>query len=464
MEGKTSKLWGCGGRFSRGMNVDLTQLNNSLHIDKRLAQQDISGSLAYSKILCQTGILEQAEFEMIQSAFQIISREWDGGMIELRDDDEDVHSVNERRLTEIIGEIGKKIHTGRSRNDQVALDMKMWMKKAILDILDIFRNFLGVLVMKADENIDILMPGYTHLQRAQPIRFSHWLLSYGFFLQNDCDRLKQLFERVDVLPLGSGAISGNPFNINRTELASLLDFKNVTMNSMNAVSDRDYICEFNFISTMISLHLSRLAEDLIIYSTKEFNFIKLSGDFCTGSSLMPQKFNPDSLELIRGSCGGIFGQLTNMIVTLKALPSTYNKDLQNDKQSMFYVYDSITLSLKVMCGVIESMDILEINCRNALSFDMLATDIAYYLVRKGMSFREAHHCSSKAIDCAERNRLGINELPMSDYKAISEKFNDDIFDIFSFEKSVEQYQAIGGTSRNSVLSQIACLKKYIDNL
>lgn len=303
-----------------------------------------------------------------------------------------------------------------------------------------------------------------NFQRAQPIRFSHWLLSYGFFLQNDCDRLRELYKRVDVMPLGSGAISGSPFDINRIELAELLDFKHVTMNSMNAVSDRDYICEFNFISTMISVHLSRMAEDIIIYSTKEFNFIKLSGDYCTGSSLMPQKFNPDSLELIRGSCGGIFGQLTNMIVTLKALPSTYNKDLQNDKQSMFCVYDSISLALKVMSGVIETMEVNEMNCKSALSFDMLATDIAYYLVRKGLSFRDSHHMASKAIDCAEKNRLSINKLPMSDFKAISEKFTDDIYDIFSFESSVEQYQAIGGTSRKSVLNQIAYLKKYIEDL
>lgn len=266
------------------------------------------------------------------------------------------------------------------------------------------------------------------------------------------------------MPLGSGAISGNPFNIDRAELASLLDFENITMNSMHAVSDRDYICEFNFISTMISVHLSRLAEDLLIYSTKEFSFVKISSEFCTGSSLMPQKFNSDSLELIRGSCGGIFGQLTNMIVTLKALPSTYNKDLQNDKQSMFYVYDNIALSLKVMYGVIESLEISETNCRNALSYDMLATDIAYYLVRKGMSFRDAHHCASKAIDCAERNRLSINKLPMSDFMAISEIFSEDIYNIFSFEHSVEQYQAVGGTSRKSVLNQITCLKRYIDVL
>jgi argininosuccinate lyase len=266
------------------------------------------------------------------------------------------------------------------------------------------------------------------------------------------------------MPLGSGAISGNPFSINRRELAKLLNFDNVTMNSMYAVSDRDYICEFNFVSTMISMHLSRLAEDLILYSTKEFNFIKLSGEFCTGSSLMPQKFNPDCLELVRGSCGAIFGQLANIITTLKALPSTYNKDLQGDKESMFYVYDKITLSLKCICGVIETMKILEINCRNALSYDMLATDVAYYLVRKGMPFRNAHHCASKVVDCAEKNRLDMNKLPMSEFKAISEKFTDDVYDLFSFEKSVEQYQAVGGTSKKCVLEQITCLKKFINEM
>lgn len=264
------------------------------------------------------------------------------------------------------------------------------------------------------------------------------------------------------MPLGSGAISGNPFDINREELAKILNFKSVTMNSMYAVSDRDYICEFNFVCTMISMHLSRLAEDLILWSTKEFNFIKLSGGFCTGSSLMPQKFNPDSLELVRGTCGGIFGQLVNIITTLKGLPSTYNKDLQGDKESMFYVYDNITLSLKVMSGVICGMEILEKNCRNALSYDMLSTDLAYYLVRKGVPFRDAHHCASKVVDCAEKNHLGINKLPISEMKAINENYDIDVYDIFSFERSVEQYQAIGGTSKKSILNQIACLKKYIN--
>lgn len=290
-------------------------------------------------------------------------------------------------------------------------------------------------------------------------------MSYGFFFQSDCDRLRQLHERVNAsMPLGSGAISGNPFDINREKLARLLDFESVTPNSMNAVSNRDDIVEFNFIATLIGVHLSRMAEDLILYSTKEFNFVKLSSEWCTGSSLMPQKCNPDSLELVRGACGGICGQLVSMIVTLKALPSTYNKDLQNDKQSMFGVYDSISLAMRVMNGVVETMEVLAENCLRALSFDMLATDLAYYLVRKGISFRQAHHCASAVVDCATRNRLEINKVPLTALKEINEKFSEDVFDIFSFESSVEQYQATGGTSKKSVLEQICKLKDFVRNL
>lgn len=296
------------------------------------------------------------------------------------------------------------------------------------------------------------------------MRFSHWLLSYGFFLQSDCDRLKQLLDRIDSMPLGSGAIAGNPFDIDRKKLANLLGFKTMTNNSMNAVSDRDYVVEFNFISTMISTHLSRLSEDLILYSTKEFSFIKLSGGFSTGSSLMPQKFNPDCLELVRGLTGGIFGQLTKIIVTLKGLPSTYNKDLQADKQSMFFVFDNIQLSLGVITGVIDTMDVVKVNCEKALSFDMLATDLAYYLVRKGMPFRDAHHCASKVVDYATRHKVQLNQVPLSAMKAVSFKFEDDVQDIWSFVKSVEQYKAPGGTSLHSVKDQITCIKNYIKTL
>lgn len=266
------------------------------------------------------------------------------------------------------------------------------------------------------------------------------------------------------MPLGSGAIAGNPFDIDRKKIATLLGFERITSNSMNAVSDRDFVVEFNFIATLISTHLSRLSEDLILYSTKEFSFIKLSGCFSTGSSLMPQKFNPDCLELVRGLTGGIFGQLTSIIVTLKGLPSTYNKDLQLDKQSMFFVFDNIQLSLGVISGVIDTMDVVKTNCENALSFDMLATDLAYYLVRKGMAFRDAHHCASKVVDYATKNKVQLNQVPLSAMKAVSFKFEEDVHDIWSFEKSVEQYKAPGGTSLQSVKDQIACLQSYLKAL
>jgi len=462
MDQSSKPLWGGGGRFSCGMNINLAELNRSLSIDKRLYDEDISGSLAYAEVLTDAKIIQPDELEKIRLGFGIVKHEWESGEIKLRDDDEDVHSVNERRLIEFIGDVGRKIHTGRSRNDQVVLDMKLWMKKAINEVLIEIKYLLKVVIKKAEEKIHVIMPGYTHMQRAQPVRFSHWLLSYGFSLQSDCDRLKQFLERVDVMPLGSGALAGNPFDIDRSKLAKLLGFKSTTQNSMNAVGDRDFVVEFNFISTLISTHLSRLSEDLILYNTKEFNFIKLSGDFATGSSLMPQKFNPDCLELVRGLTGGIFGQLTNIIVTLKGLPSTYNKDLQSDKQSMFYVFDNIKLSLKVISGVIDSMEVLEANCYTALSYDMLATDLAYYLVRKGVAFREAHHAASKVVDYAAKNHFEINELPLPAMISINDKFDADVKSIWSFEKSVEQYQATGGTSLKSVKDQISFLKNYIE--
>ncbi|CRL01038.1 CLUMA_CG014502, isoform A [Clunio marinus] len=478
---KSSKLWGDEGRFSCGLNSDLSQLNNSLQVDKRLYREDICGSLAYAEVLCDAEIISSDEFKTIKEGLNIVLDDWNSHKIQLRDNDEDIHSVNERRLIEIVGDVGRKLHTGRSRNDQVVLDMKLWMKKSVIEIVEDIKCLIKVFIRKAEDKIKVIMPGYTHLQRAQPVRFSHWLLAHGFFLESDCDRLKQLLERVDVMPLGSGALAGNPFKINRDKLAKLLGFSKITNNSMNAVSDRDFVgnlmknvsdliflntnifqVEFNFIATLISTHLSRLSEDLILFNTKEFNFIKLSGEFATGSSLMPQKFNPDCLELVRGLTGGILGQLTNILVTLKGLPFTYNKDLQSDKQSMFFVFDNIKLSLKVISGVVESMEILDENCWNALSYDMLATDVAYYLVRKGVAFRDAHHSASKLVDYASQHCIELCKLPLPVMKTINEKFIDDVHDIWSFTKSVEQYQATGGTSMESVRNQIAYLKDYVE--
>ncbi|CAO1336742.1 unnamed protein product [Diamesa serratosioi] len=460
----SSKLYGSGGRFSEQMNVTLAQLNNSLAVDKRLYAEDIRGSVAYAEILSEINLLTKSEFDQIKSAFNIILREWKNDEIVLKVDDEDVHSVNERRLIEIIGDVGRKLHTGRSRNEQVVVDMKLWMKDAIKKLLEVLSTLLETFVIQSEKHIDVIMPGYTHLQRAQPVRFSHWLLAHGFFLNSDCDRLIQLFERVNVLPLGSGAIAGSPFNINRKRLAELLGFKEISNNSMNVVADRDFVVEFNFICTLISTHLSRLSEDCILFSTKEFSFIKISSEYATGSSLMPQKYNADSLEIVRGTTGSIFGQLANILMTLKGLPSTYNKDLQVDKQSMFLVFDNIMLSMNVIRGVIQTMTVNEDNCLKALSYDMLATDLAYYLVRKEVPFRDAHHCASLVVDYATNNNTEVDKVPLEALKDISIHFTDDVTECWSFEKSVEQYKCQGGTSRKSVQIQIAEIRNTVDLL
>lgn len=370
-----AKLWGCQGRFGDHINSTLARLNNSLAIDKRLYREDIEGSLGYSQILMDRKLISLDEFQKIQEAFKEILMEWKTDKFEFHVDDEDVHTANERRLTEMIGDVGRKLHVGRSRNEQTAVDVKLWMKKSIGNLLGILKCLINTIIEVAEKHVEVLMPGYTHLQRAQPVRYAHWLLSHAFFFQSDARRLMNLLESLDYCPLGSGAIAGNPFEIDRKKLASILGFKGLTPNSMFAVSDRDFVIEFNLISALMSTHLSRLSEDLIIFSTKEFSFIKMSGEFSTGSSLMPQKFNPDSLELIRGTSGPIYGELMNMLVTLKGLPSTYNKDLQNDKRSLFNVLDNLSSCLNIMIGVIATMGVCRVNCENALSFDMLATDL-----------------------------------------------------------------------------------------
>ncbi|XP_059617187.1 argininosuccinate lyase [Phlebotomus argentipes] len=453
------KLWG--GRFCKATNEELVKLNNSLDVDRRLFAEDIQGSCAYAKALFDRGIYTREEFEKTIEGLQQVLEEWKCGEIVFQDSDEDVHTVNERRLTELIGDVGGKLHTGRSRNDQVVTDMRLWLKKAIKDVTCLIVSLLEVILERSRERIDVLMPGYTHLQRAQAVRFSHWLMSHGFALQNDFQRFQDLLKRVDALPLGSGAIAGNPFGVDRQGLAKNLSFSSVIPNSMIAVGDRDFISEFTFVSSMCGVHLSRLAEDLIIYSTREFGFITISEEFSTGSSLMPQKRNPDSLELIRGISGQIFGNHAGFMMSLKGLPSTYNKDLQSDKISMFSTFDNLSLALKVTQGVVQTLEVNEKKCREALSYETLATDLAYYLVRKGIPFRVAHHASGEVVAFAENNNISLRDVPLVKLKAINSAFAEDVLKIWNFENSVEQYSSLGGTSRNSVKTQIATLAAFI---
>lgn len=386
------KLWG--GRYSKGTDHVLSRVNNSLTVDKRLYSEDLDGSIAYAKSLAEAKLLTQSEFKVICYGLETIRDEWKKETIKLLPRDEDVHTVNERRLVEIIGpQIGGKLHTGRSRNEQVVVDMKLWMRNAVNDILKQLGAMIKGINDLATRYIDVLMPGYTHMQKAQPVRFSHWILSYAFYFKEDYHRFQEFYNRMNVLPLGSGAIAGNPFNINRHKLAGDLGFNGVSYNSMNAVADRDFVVEFNFLSTLTTVHLSRLAEDLILYSTKEYNFLELSEEYTTGSSLMPQKRNPDSLELIRGISGNVFGQHCGLLMTLKGLPSTYNKDLQCDKSGMFAVYDQMVLSLTLMTGVITTIRLDEERCLSALSYDMLATDMVRIL-RLVIHFNNFIHCEN----------------------------------------------------------------------
>lgn len=456
---ETGKLWG--GRFSTKIDPIMDKLNASIHIDKRMWEEDVIASQAYAKGLEKIGLLTDDEQILLHEGLEKVRFEWKEGLFALKDTDEDIHTANERRLHELVGVAAKKLHTGRSRNDQVATDTRMWIRKEINAIEEILLLFISCFVQRAENEIDILMPGYTHLQRAQPIRWSHWLLSHAVVLKNDAKRLHSVHNSVNKLPLGSGAIAGNPFGIDREFLCKELDFDDVIENSMVGCSDRDMIAEFMFWASLTMTHLSKFAEDLIIYNTKEFQFITLSDAYSTGSSLMPQKKNPDSLELIRGKCGRVFGNLSGFMMTLKGLPSTYNKDLQEDKEALFDCVDTIKIVLQVAHGTLETLTINAEKCVNALSPDMLATDIAYYLVRKGIPFREAHHMSGEVVQLAENKGVALNTLTLSDFQTVSLQFKADIENVWDYKRSVDQYTSTGGTSKTSVLKQIKTFNTWL---
>ncbi|XP_017774312.1 PREDICTED: argininosuccinate lyase [Nicrophorus vespilloides] len=456
---RSHKLWG--GRFKSSTDHQLEQLNASIHVDRRMYAEDIVASQAYAKTLNSIQLLTNDETSKICTGLDQVKQEWDEGSFNIVND-EDIHSANERRLKEIIGEPATKLHMGRSRNDQVATDMKLWLRGALKKLDEKLRNLIEVMVNRARDEIDYLMPGYTHLQRAQPVRWSHWLLSHAWNFKSDCEKIKDLLKRVNVMPLGSGALAGNPFDIDRNLLAHNLGFSDLTQNSMQAVGDRDYIAEFLFWASLTGIHLTRLSEDLIIYSSKEFNFVEIHDSFSTGSSLMPQKRNPDSLELIRGVGGGLFGQCCSFMMVLKSLPSTYNKDLQGDKEAMFSSFDKMISILDVASGTLESLKVNASNCHEALSFDMLATDLAYYLVRKSVPFREAHHIAGKVVSAAEARGVEMYDLTLEELKTISKHFDADVAKVWNYVNSVEQYEAIGGTAKNSVLQQIQTLDYWLE--
>ncbi|KDQ60717.1 hypothetical protein JAAARDRAFT_31691 [Jaapia argillacea MUCL 33604] len=454
------KLWG--GRFTGKTDPLMHAFNESLSYDKRMHAADIRGSIAYAKSLTLVGILTKEEEVKIVDGLTAVGKEWENGTFEIQPDDEDIHTANERRLSELIGPLGGKLHTGRSRNDQVATDMRLWLLEAVADIEASLKAFIRVMVERADKEKSFLLPGYTHLQRGQPIRWSHLLLSHAFSFLNDLQRLQQLIPRISVLPLGSGALAGNPFAVDRDFLAKELGFMSVAENSLWGVGDRDFIVEFMMWGSLTMVHLSRMAEDLIIYSTAEFGFVTLSDAYSTGSSMMPQKKNPDSLELLRGKSGRVYGNMSGFLMSLKGLPSTYNKDLQEDKEPLFDSVATISASLKIAEGVIATMEVHGEKMRKALTMDVLATDLADYLVRKGIPFRETHHVSGRAVALAEARKCQLNELSLQDFQSLNDKFGEDVHTVFDFEASVERRQAIGGPSLKMVDRQISVLRAALN--
>ncbi|CAK7566991.1 MAG: argininosuccinate lyase [Sporothrix epigloea] len=459
---QANMLWG--GRFTGGLDPLMVAYNESIYFDRVLHKQDILGSIAFARANFNAGILTKDEFIKIEAGLQAVEAEWVSGTFKIVPGvDEDIHTANERRLGELIGkDVAGKLHTGRSRNEQVATDMRMWLRDELRAIEAHLVSFLKVTAQRAATEVDLLMPGYTHLQRAQPIRWSHWMMSYGLAFASDLERLREVIKRVNRSPLGCGALAGNPFGIDREAMARELGFDSLLWNSMGGVADRDFVAETLQWGAMLMQHISRWAEDLIIYSTAEFGFVRLADAYSTGSSLMPQKKNPDSLELLRGKSGRAFGQMAGFMMTLKGLPSTYNKDLQESVEPMLDHIKTVADSIQIAEGVLATLATQPLKMRAALDPFMLATDLADYLVRKGVPFRETHHISGECVALSEKTGTPMNELTFEQLQSVDARFDKDIAEVFNYDKSVEMRSAKGGTSKASVLEQIAVLQAMLE--
>lgn len=449
-------LWG--GRFSQKLDDLAWALNASLPVDQRMAIQDVEGSIAWAAAIHKAGILTDEEHASISLGLDTVRKEFASGEFIFQPSDEDIHTAVERRLSELIGAAAGKLHTGRSRNDQVATDFRLWMLQAIPELQSAFNNLQSALVEQAELAGETIMPGYTHLQRAQPILLGHWWLSHYWALKRDVERLNDLTKRVSVLPLGSGALAGAPFALDRDALAKNLGFAEVSQNSLDAVSDRDFAAEYLFVCSMASVHLSKLAEQIVLYTTAEFGFFELSDAFSTGSSLMPQKKNPDVFELTRGKAGTMIGLLTGLMSTLKGLPSTYDKDLQEDKAPVFAATDTLLSILPVMAAALRTITVKPERMRNAIDSTMMATDLADYLVAKGVPFREAHSLAGKVVRAAGEGKVRMEELPLEAYQAISPVFEADVYQVFDPLESIKKRNTVGGTSLQSVKNQISKIK------
>lgn len=449
----TKKRWSR--RFSQSMDPEALTFGASIPFDHRLAPYDIQASLAYAKALKKAGLLTAKECQQIQKGLKEIGRSIETGKFRFRTEWEDIHLNIEKVLIQKIGPVGGKLHTGRSRNDQVATDLRLYCLDHLKRLKCALIGLQDVLLTKAQAWIDIPIPGYTHLQKAQPVLLSHHLLAYVEMLSRDEERVGEAFGRSSVMPLGSGALAGTPFPIDRENLAQALGFQRISHNSLDAVSDRDFAVEIAALSSLVMIHLSRLSEELILWASSEFSYLKLPESYCTGSSMMPQKVNPDIPELIRGKSGRVIGDLIALLTVLKGLPLAYNKDLQEDKEPIFDLFDTLLMTLSVLTEMLRSTEINEDRLREA-SDDaaMLATDLTDWLVRQKVPFRKAHDFVAHAIRMASEQGVSLRELPPKILKRISPVFTEDAFKCLKAEASIAKRTVIGGTARKNVLKEI----------
>ncbi len=452
-------------RFNKAQDVRVNDFNSSISVDYRMYAHDIKGSIAHATMLAKQNIISEEDKDKIVTGLQTIKADIEQGILEIDPNAEDIHMFMESELTKRIGDAGKRLHTARSRNDQVALDTRMYCLDECNKIIDEIKALIEVLLNKANENLETIMPGYTHLQRAQPITFAHHLMAYVEMLLRDIERLSEGIKRIKILPLGSGALATTTYPIDREYTCRLLNFEQVSMNSLDGVSDRDFCIELCSNLSMLMMHLSRFSEEIILWSSWEYKFIELDDAFATGSSIMPQKKNPDICELIRGKCGRVYGDLNTLLTMMKNLPLAYNKDMQEDKEATFDAIDTVHLCLTTLTPMIETMSVLKDNMRKASAKGFInATDCADYLTKKGMPFRDAYRIIGKIVAYCQDNDLTLETLSLEQYQNFSNLFDEDIFEAIALETCVEMRKVIGGPNKEVVSKHILLVKEKLGDL
>ena len=455
-----AQLWK--GRFKKELAKETNDFNSSIKFDKRMFEEDITGSMAHAAMLGATGIIEKSESEKIIDGLSAILNDIKSGALEIDETAEDIHTFIEGELTARLGNTGKRLHTARSRNDQVALDIRLTLRKEIGEIEELVKELIGVICQKAEENKQTIMPGYTHLQRAQPITFAHHIMAYAAMLCRDLDRLADVKRRMNICPLGSGALAGTTYPLDREAVAKELGFDGITLNSLDGVSDRDFCMELAAALSIIMVHLSRFSEEIIMWCSWEFKFVELDDAFSTGSSIMPQKKNPDIAELVRGKSGRVFGDLTALLTVMKGIALAYNKDMQEDKEAIFDAADTVKMCLTAFTPMIDTMTVLKENMRNAAAKGFInATDCADYLVGKGLPFRDAYKATGELVALCIDTDLTLETLPLAEYKKICPLFDEGVYEAINLEKCVADRLVPGGPSAKSVEKQIEAAKKAI---